>query len=237
MFKLTARVLLTVVIATALWLSLYDELDDGGSLAPAPLAKQWTRETASLRQSGQSPLPSPIPIYPLSLQNTVLYAGENGDVALYDLRRGREFVLAEGIYFAPWDSESPHHYLLSSPPRVSPDGHWLLIPTPDRGTWLIDLHGGEPRQISAERLSATWSPDSRRIAYGHTPLYIQDVVESAAVERPPRALSLPQTDNSLLPRGLSYLTWTPGCGADVARVVADCDQLIMGITFPPDLTL
>jgi len=124
---------------------------------------------------------------------------------LYKLPDGREQVLLEG-YDVSGDS---HLIPLLWPVRLSPDGLWLLVPTPDDGTWLVSLDGRGRRQISPERLTATWSPDSRRIVFTgergphereqDKEIYVQDVVGGE-----PRLLAR-------LPRSAAYPAWSPSC--------------------------
>ena len=59
-----------------------------------------------------------------------------------------------------------------SEPRFSPDGNWIAFLRPDgngiRQIWLIDLCGGEARQVTsgpADAAGHSWSPDSRSLAF------------------------------------------------------------------------
>ena len=107
--------------------------------------------------------------------DTVVYARQDGAVVLHTLANAGEQVLLDpGTYDTTGDN---FLIAIGFPARLSPDGQWLLVPTPERGTWLISMAGGAtPRKLDG-RLSFTWSPDSRRIAFQRQgAIYIQDVV-------------------------------------------------------------
>ena len=65
----------------------------------------------------------------------------------------------------------PGAYFYSNPPRVSPDGRWLLITistSPTAGRWqLFDVVTGEQMASGGghSRLSPAWSPDSTAFSY------------------------------------------------------------------------
>jgi hypothetical protein len=97
-----------------------------------------------------------------------------------------------------------------SPVRLSPDGRWLLVPTPQDGTWLVSLDGETRRQVALERLTATWAPDSRRVVFREEPrpdsegqkseISVQNVVDGGE----PRVLAR-------LPGKVHFPTWSPSC--------------------------
>jgi hypothetical protein len=156
--------------------------------------------------------------------DTVLLVRSDGAFILRSLADGREHVLVEpGLYDISGDKAL---VLLGWPVRLSPDGEWLLIPTPDNGTWLVSLDGQTLRRVHDRRLLATWAPDSRRIAFtdsgGEPPrgeadrrIYVQDVVAG----EPPRLLAT-------LPQPARYPTWSPGCGGGPHAQDGDCGRHI-----------
>jgi hypothetical protein len=167
------------------------------------------------------------PIQPLS-PDTLLFARTNGDLVLYDLNLGQEQLLIPGRY-GPGNSEFQWFAAVDTPVRLSPDGRWLLVPTADQGTWLVAVDGSTQRQLSPERLSATWAPDSRRIVFSSQQgpverpqdkeLYVQDVVGGDA----PRLLAR-------LPDPVAYPTWSPGCDSAVQDEKRSCGRHVFTIS-------
>jgi hypothetical protein len=86
------------------------------------------------------------------------------------------------------------------PLRLSPDGAWLLVPTPEDGTWLFSADGETWRQLTPERLTATWATDSHRVVFrgeiGPQPrerdgeIYVWDVIDEE--EAHPAVFSVPE---------------------------------------------
>jgi len=136
-----------------------------------------------------------------------VYARQDGAVVLHTLADAQECVLLDpGTYDIAGDN-----FLISIlfPARLSPDGQWLLVPTPERGTWLISMDGQAAPVKFHGRLSFTWAPDSRRIAFQRQgAIYVQDVV--AGTE--PELMALVPEDELFFP------TWSPG--GDSAESVA-----------------
>ena len=103
------------------------------------------------------------------------------------------------------------------------------MPTPRVGTWLVSSDGLLRWQVSGERLTATWAPDSHRIAFtfekGPTErrqddeVYTQDVVARE-----------PQQLLARLPNPVWYPTWSPGCEDSADRQVRDCGADIAVMT-------
>jgi len=142
---------------------------------------------------------------------------------VFDLADGHQRVLLDpGLYRVSGDL-----FLvpLLWPMRLSPDGQWLLVPTPRAGTWLVSFDGQVQRQVSQERLMATWSPDSHHIAFTSEKgpeereqdkeIYAQDVVGEGA----PRLLAG-------LPESVSYPTWSPGCDGMQDDGSGDCGRSV-----------
>jgi hypothetical protein len=140
---------------------------------------------------------------------TVLLAREDGALVLHSLADGQQRVLLDpGLYDVSGDA-----FLIPLlwPVRLSPNGQWLLVPTPNDGTWLVSLDGKTQRQVNPERLTATWAPDSHRIAFRgeigperheqDKEIYIQDIVREGQTRLLAR-----------LPQCASYPTWSPDCG-------------------------
>lgn len=154
----------------------------------------------------------------------VLLVRPDGAFVLHHLGSNHEcLILKPGLYNLSGDNA---RVLGGWPVRLSPDGHWLLIPTPDQGTWLVSVDGQTQRQVNERRLSATWAPESRRIVFtdngGQPPrgeadqkIYIQDVVAG----EPPRLLAR-------LPYPAWYPTWSPGCDGAAKSMSGDCGRSV-----------
>jgi dipeptidyl aminopeptidase/acylaminoacyl peptidase len=80
------------------------------------------------------------------------------------------------IYMVPTDGSAAPKLLTSSGkkdsrPRFSPDSRNLVFESNRSGSmqlWIIDIHGGEARQlttIATEATTAQWSPDGKKIAF------------------------------------------------------------------------
>ncbi len=177
-----------------------------------------------------SPTRSPAEILGLSPSppstDTVLLAREDGSLVLHDLSSGQERIILEpGLYSTSGDAAN----LIAAlwPMRLSPDGRWLLIPAPDEGTWLVSIDGQSRRQLSKERLEATWAPDSQRITFtypkGPKPreqdrsIYIQDIVTN----KPAQLLIRLPGEVSVSPP-----TWSPGCDQASPDKAGDCGRSI-----------
>jgi hypothetical protein len=114
----------------------------------------------------------------------------DGSVIIYTPASGRvETLFGPNTYrLGSFDGPDP----VWMPPRLSPDGRRLLLPRIS-DTWLAERAAPDAtpaqataRPLIAERLWATWSPDSRRIVYTANSLvvgsqnpgavYVQDLV-------------------------------------------------------------
>ena len=169
-------------------------------------------QTPSSPTATLSPTPSPAEVLDITPSppstDTALLARQDGALVLHDLEdRHQRVLLDPGLYHVSGGS-----FLVPIlwPVRLSPDGQWLLAPTPKDGTWLVSSDGQVQRQVSQERLTATWAPDSRHIAFTgekgpgereqDKAIYVQDVVGG----EDPWLLAR-------LPESASYPTWSPGC--------------------------
>lgn len=82
-------------------------------------------------------------------------------------------------------------------PRWSPDGAWIVFsyqaPQDDtRHLYLVAADGGDPIQLTDQvgwQDQATWSPDSRRIAYNHYPAVPNSRPDVAVVDIETRAIT------------------------------------------------
>jgi len=147
----------------------------------------------------------------------VLLAREDGSLVLHPLSGGPEReLLGPGLYDVSGDAFLTP---IVSPVRLSPDGVWLLVPTPKDGTWLVSLDGETRRRVSLRRLTATWAPESRRIVFPGEPgpdpegqeseITVQNVVDGGE----PRVLAR-------LPGKAWFPTWSPGCGDPSSNQIA-----------------
>lgn len=138
--------------------------------------------------------------------DSVIYARQDGAVVLHTLVDAQERVLLEsGTYDVTGDN---FLIAIGFPTRLSPNGQWLLVPTPERGTWLVSMDGQTRRQFSGQK-SFTWAPDSRRIVFQvEGAIYVQDVVTGTE----PELIAQIPGDK------LFYPTWSPG--GDSAEFVA-----------------
>lgn len=156
--------------------------------------------------------------------DTVLLAREDGALVLHDLSNGQERIILEpGLYSTSGDAANL--IAIQWPTRLSPDGRWLLIPTPDEGTWLVSIDGQTRRRLSEERLQATWAPDSRRIAFTrergpHSQEQDKNVyVQEVSGDKPPQLLAR-------LPGEVFSSAWSPGCDNVASNTVGDCGRSI-----------
>ncbi len=170
-----------------------------------------------------TPMPRPDPAEVLNIAPsppataTVLLARQDGALVLKPLSGEPERVLLDPGRYAVFGDEFLVPLLW--PVRLSPDGRWLLVPTPVDGTWLVDLAGETRRQLAPELLTATWAPESRRVVFQREAdlqppeeegeLYVQDVVG----QDEPRLLAR-------FPERVRYPTWSPGCGDGDDRRIA-----------------
>jgi len=157
--------------------------------------------------------------------DTVLLARADGALVLHNLADERERVLLDPGLYDVMSGDTTYLVPLGWPVRLSPDGHWLLVPTPKDGTWLVSLDGQTRRQVNKERLQATWGPDSRQIAFlrekGPTPqeqdheVYTQAVVGDmlGAAHRLAR-----------LAGEIHSSAWSPGCADASQNTMADCGR-------------
>jgi len=183
--------------------------------ASAPPTQTDTPPTPTSPPPSPTPTPRLDPAEVLGIQPsppstaTVVLAREDGALMLKPLSGEPERVLLDPGFYAVFGDDFLVPLLW--PVRLSPDGQWLLAPTPADGTWLVSLDGEIQRQITPELLTATWAPDSRHIVYQGEigpqtrkqdyEIYVQDVVG----EEEPRLLTH-------LPEKVGYPTWSPGCG-------------------------
>jgi len=98
---------------------------------------------------------------------------------------------------------------LARPPRVSPDGRWVAVPTREK-VILIDV--ARQTQIELPGPSAdlvAWSPDSNHLAYvtNHAAVYVYDLTNQAA--SPHRLVEL---------SNINHLVWSP----DNQQVAISC---------------
>jgi hypothetical protein len=158
--------------------------------------------------------------------DTVVFVRQDGAVVLHALANAQEQVLLDpGTYNTSGDNVL---VTILFPARLSPDGQWLLVPTPDRGTWLTSLDGQVRRQVSEQLLSFTWAPDSRRIVFTRRggqveserdrEVYVQDVVEG----QEPRLLAR-------LPDRAGYPAWSPGGDSAESVAAYSCESYACAI--------
>ncbi len=180
-----------------------------------------------------SPTPEPAEVLDITPSppstDTVLLAREDGSLVLHPLSGGAERVLlGPGRYDV---SAEGFLAIITSPVRLSPDGEWLLVPTPEDGTWLVSLDGETRRQVAPERLIATWAPDSQRIVFRgqfspkpgqqENEVAIQNVVDGGE----PRVLAR-------LPGKVHFPTWSPGCDeSDRDKIAALSTEAYTGIVW------
>jgi len=146
--------------------------------------------------------------------DTVVLAREDGSLVLHPLSGGPErLLLGPNLYDVSGDAFLTR---IASPVRLSPNGEWLLVPTPDDGTWLVSIDGKTQRQVSPERLTATWAPDGERIVFLGEPRPEQG---EEGAEDPASEISVQNIVGGGEPRVLAGLpgkarfpTWSPGCG-------------------------
>jgi len=146
--------------------------------------------------------------------DTVLLARADGSLVLHPLSGGPErMLLGPDLYDVSGDAFLTR---IASPVRMSPNGEWLLVPTPDDGTWLVSLDGETQRRVAPERLTATWAPDSERIVFrgesrpergeqGAEDSASEITVQTTVDGGEPRVLTA-------LPGKARFPTWSPGCG-------------------------
>ena len=179
---------------------------------PTPSREAPSTEVPVPKSATPTPPPTPhalrITPSPPS-RDSVLLARDDGSLVLHPLSGDQERVLLGTDMYDVF--EDAFLIPIGWPVRLSSDGRWLLVPTPEEGTWLISVDGDVQRQIAPERLTATWAPDSERIVFrdesGSEPraqdceVYTQNIVNGGE----PRLLAR-------LPEEVSYPTWSPGCG-------------------------
>jgi hypothetical protein len=158
----------------------------------------------------------------------------DGSVIIYTPASGRvETLFGPNTYrLGSFDGPDP----VWMPPRLSPDGRRLLLPRIS-DTWLAERAAPDAtpaqataRPLIAERLWATWSPDSRRIVYTANSLvvgsqnpgavYVQDVSGSGAAQL---LVELPAEP----PGTVFWPIWSPGCAA--ADAGGDCGRSIAAL--------
>jgi hypothetical protein len=146
--------------------------------------------------------------------DTVLLARKDGSLVLHPLSGDPERVLlGPNLYDVSGDAFLTR---IASPVRLSPNGEWLLVPTPDEGTWLVSIDGQTRRQVTAERVTATWAPDSQRIVFlGESrPEPVEEEAEDSASEIRVQIIVDGGESRVLarLPGKAQFPTWSPGCG-------------------------
>lgn len=88
------------------------------------------------------------------------------------------------------------------PPQVSPDGYWLaLVNRQDGSTWLFSMDGAQRRQINADSLRLTWSPDGERVIYTKP--------QNARILYQFSLASGNETELMRLPGEVNALAWSP----------------------------
>ncbi len=140
-------------------------------------------------------------------------------------------LLPPGAYAA--EGDAAYMVPIGWPLRASTDARWLLVPTPDQGTWLVSWDGQLQRRINAERLSATWAPDNQRIVFiyqtGAPPgardndVYVQDVVNGGEARLLTR-----------LPQPVAYIFWSPACPGLGSGGADACAERIAAVTCDKD---
>ena len=174
--------------------------------------------------SGFAP-PAPVP----GFDDGLVLIANDGSVIIYTPSTGRvETLFGPNTYrMGSFDGPDP----IWLPPRLSPDGRRLLLPRVS-DTWLAEraAPGGTTSRATAapliaERLWATWAPDSRRVVYAATEpgmqdfgggqIYVQDIAGGE-----PRLLTT-------LPSDAFWAIWSPGCAADDTS--GDCGRSIAAL--------
>ncbi len=87
----------------------------------------------------------------------------DGGIWVTDLNGQSSIQLTKGIFYESRPYE-PEVYSWV-PPRVSPDGRYVIAASSKPGTWLLRTDGSESKQISPVGFDSSWSPDSRAFTY------------------------------------------------------------------------
>ena len=138
-------------------------------------------------------------------QETALAADPQGRIyrLVIDSNSGRQLLplTPAGFYHvSPASAGSPAQGFA---PHLSPDGNWLLFNQPDgSGAWILDLGAGSaPTRLAGLIETASWSPDSRQVAFTNRS-------EPAAI----LTLQIPDGTPRVLanlPRQVNELAWSP----------------------------
>src|SRR5712691_4161014 len=86
----------------------------------------------------------------------------------------------------PWPGCSPSSSQVrgrapATAPLFSPDGRSILFTRNESELWVMGADGNGLRKLASRASGATWSPDSRRIAYSSGPLVIERVDGSGRI--------------------------------------------------------
>ena len=191
----------------------------------------WTFEQvlASFRIGAYTAAP-PAPLVDAALGG-LIFARADGALVRRTFTTDEDVVLLPpGTYAAGGDAS--YMVPIGWPLRASADARWLLVPTPDQGTWLVSWDSQVQRQINAERLSATWAPDNQRIVFiyqtGAPPgrdndVYLQDVVNGGDARLLTR-----------LPQPVTYIFWSSACPGLNSGGADACAERIAAVTCDKD---
>jgi len=208
-----------------------DSASGAANVSPGATISPRPRATAAI---GTPISPPPTPNAALGIPDftdAILFVRAS-DVILHDLASGQEHAVLRGAYDLGPDGFEVHDFLYAWPVRLSPDGRWLVVPTPKNGTWLASIDGIIQRQIAPVHMAVSWAPDSRRITFTYgtnryetdwpapeayaaraNEVYVQDVIGNAA----PRLLAR-------LPGKALYPIWSPGCDGTPHVATSDCGR-------------
>jgi WD40 repeat protein len=132
----------------------------------APTEVATSNPTAMPTTASLLPTVAPTIFFSQSTRSVGVLFVREGDLWTFDLADAKlRRLTSNKFYRSPAGESTAPGDFFWNPPRVSPNGRYVIAASSARGTWLFSMDGSGPRQITSGFAEVSWSPGSDALTY------------------------------------------------------------------------